>query len=137
MLHMDTSPETYNLCPKYRNSRYIDNIYLNTHLHLSLLQRKVQAGDLSIGNLLGHCLGGDCAVEGVSLDEDTLPGAPAVSLEDVDGLDRVDGVAARVHGLDCLSSVHYHLGEEICITVLLLLRKKLLVRGNTDIRTHY
>lgn len=62
-------------------------MYLNTHFHFSLLEREVKARDLGIEDLLGHGLRGDRAVQGVTLDEHALAGAPPVRFQNVYGLE--------------------------------------------------
>ena len=66
--------------------------YGHPHLHLGLHQSKVQAGNLWCCYLLYHSLGGNCAVQGIAVDEHGFPGALAMGFENIDGFDWVPGI---------------------------------------------
>ena len=63
--------------------------YLNSHLHLSLLEREIEASDPRVLDGPRHLLRGDGAVECVPVDQHRLAGALAVSLQHVDSLDGI------------------------------------------------
>ena len=70
---------------------------LNAHLHLGFLQGKIDASDFGLGDLPGHLLTSDGAVEGVTVDEHRFSSRPTVSLQHVHGLDRIlDTCAKRI-----------------------------------------
>jgi hypothetical protein len=69
--------------------------YVYTHLHAGLAEVKVQASNLGVLHALGHLLRGDCAVEGIAINQPRLLGAAAMSLEDVDSLDGIASFALR------------------------------------------
>ena len=64
--------------------------YLNSHLHLGLLEREVQAGDAGVLDHARHLLRRDGAVERVPVHQHRLARALAVRLQHVHRLDGVE-----------------------------------------------
>lgn len=64
---------------------------LDTHVHTRFLQVHVEAGNLCLGDLLGHALARPAHVQGVAVQESALPGALTMGFQHIDGLDGVLG----------------------------------------------
>ena len=62
---------------------------MDAHLHLCLLKGEVEAGDFCLSHLFRHLLGGESAIERVSVDQLSFLRAFPVRLQDVDRLDRI------------------------------------------------
>lgn len=56
------------------------------------------------------------AIECVSIDKIALLLAASVGFEHVNGVDGVPRHTLLIHKLHCQSSVHHHVGKEVCIT---------------------
>lgn len=110
-------------------------------MHAGLHEVHVEAGDLGVHDLGLHgCAGkenelltpkqrcvrrtlaGNGAVESVSFDVDGLGRALSVGLEDVNCLDGVLDLTARVDRLDRKHRVHGHVGKELVVPASASLR---------------
>lgn len=94
-----------------------DKYYLDAHLHFSFLQGEIEARDFGIYNFFHHHLRRDYAVQSVSVNENTFPGTSSVRFQYIDSFDGINGVAFIIYCFDSICCVHYHVGEEIFITV--------------------
>jgi hypothetical protein len=93
------------------------NENLNAHLETEFVQVEVNTSDLGILHHLGHTLGRSGGLNSVTINKHGFLGGLTVSLEDVDVLDGVLGLALGVGHLDVLHSIDNHVGEEVSFTV--------------------
>ena len=86
---------------------------LHAHSESELVQVEVNAGNLAVGDFLGHALGAASCLNGVPVDELRLAGRLAVRLQNVHVLHGILGLAGGVLHLHSLHSLHDHVCEEI------------------------